>query len=242
MERRGADQVTVYQRPDGTEVVTVTDETGRLIRRTRRSPDGQEVVIIDNGWDTGPHGWRRRSSTCRRPGCASEERYIVDSEDADRNDLRDADGAAGGSHAAALLAGPVRYSPDLRARMPQRRRRHRHLRDGRGRSIPARPRACASSPTRSSAPSTAIRGRCSWSRAIPTRSERRRQFVAVRPARPVGRGAADPQFGVPPENLTSQGYGEQYLKVQTDGPLRENRRVTIRRITPLLNGPQTSQQ
>jgi outer membrane protein OmpA-like peptidoglycan-associated protein len=48
------------------------------------------------------------------------------------------------------------------------------------------------------------------------------------------------QFNVPPENLTSQGYGEQYLKVQTDGPSRENRRVTIRNITPLLNGGQAS--
>ena len=44
------------------------------------------------------------------------------------------------------------------------------------------------------------------------------------------------QFGVPAENLTSQGYGSQYLKEQTSGPSRINRRVTIRRITPLLNG------
>jgi outer membrane protein OmpA-like peptidoglycan-associated protein len=44
------------------------------------------------------------------------------------------------------------------------------------------------------------------------------------------------QFQVPPENLTSQGYGEQYLKVQTDGPERVNRRSTVRRITPLLTG------
>jgi outer membrane protein OmpA-like peptidoglycan-associated protein len=44
------------------------------------------------------------------------------------------------------------------------------------------------------------------------------------------------QFQVPAENLTSQGYGEQYLKIPTDGPERRNRRVTIRRITPLLNG------
>ena len=44
------------------------------------------------------------------------------------------------------------------------------------------------------------------------------------------------QFQVPAENLTSQGYGEQYLKEQTDGPSRINRRVTVRRITPLLNG------
>lgn len=41
-------------------------------------------------------------------------------------------------------------------------------------------------------------------------------------------------FDIPPENLVSQGYGERYLKVQTDGPERLNRRVTIRRITPLL--------
>jgi OmpA-OmpF porin, OOP family len=38
------------------------------------------------------------------------------------------------------------------------------------------------------------------------------------------------------ENLTTQGYGEQYLKVPTQGPERTNRRVTVRRITPLLTG------
>ena len=48
------------------------------------------------------------------------------------------------------------------------------------------------------------------------------------------------QFGVPAENLTSQGYGEQYLKEQTQGPSRINRRVTVRNITPLLNGGQAS--
>src|SRR5262249_40338458 len=48
------------------------------------------------------------------------------------------------------------------------------------------------------------------------------------------------QFGVPAENLTSQGYGAQFLKEQTPGPSRINRRVTVRRITPLLNGGQAS--
>jgi outer membrane protein OmpA-like peptidoglycan-associated protein len=43
------------------------------------------------------------------------------------------------------------------------------------------------------------------------------------------------QFRVPAENLVTQGYGAQYLKVQTSGPSRANRRVTIRRITPLLD-------
>ncbi|MBY5365497.1 OmpA family protein [Rhizobium sp. LARHSG275] len=41
-------------------------------------------------------------------------------------------------------------------------------------------------------------------------------------------------YGIPPENLATQGYGEQYLKVNTSGPEQENRRVTIRRVTALV--------
>ncbi|WHO71148.1 OmpA family protein [Rhizobium sp. BT03] len=41
-------------------------------------------------------------------------------------------------------------------------------------------------------------------------------------------------YGIPPENLATQGYGEQYLKVNTSGPEQENRRVTVRRVTPLV--------
>lgn len=41
-------------------------------------------------------------------------------------------------------------------------------------------------------------------------------------------------FEVPPENLVVEGYGEQYLKIDTEGDERRNRRVAIRNITPLL--------
>ncbi|MBU1213054.1 MAG: OmpA family protein [Alphaproteobacteria bacterium] len=41
-------------------------------------------------------------------------------------------------------------------------------------------------------------------------------------------------YDIPPENLVTQGYGEQFLKVETSGPDQRNRRVAIRRITPLL--------
>jgi outer membrane protein OmpA-like peptidoglycan-associated protein len=41
-------------------------------------------------------------------------------------------------------------------------------------------------------------------------------------------------FDIPAENLVTQGYGERFLKVDTDGEERLNRRVTIRRITPLV--------
>ena len=41
-------------------------------------------------------------------------------------------------------------------------------------------------------------------------------------------------FGIPPENLITQGYGEQFLKIATSGPERQNRRVAFRNITPLM--------
>jgi outer membrane protein OmpA-like peptidoglycan-associated protein len=48
-------------------------------------------------------------------------------------------------------------------------------------------------------------------------------------------------FDIPAENLTTQGYGERYLKIDTDGDERENRRVTIRRITPLVRPAEVSE-
>jgi len=41
-------------------------------------------------------------------------------------------------------------------------------------------------------------------------------------------------FDVPSENLTTQGYGERYLKVKTEAKEPLNRRVVFRRITPLV--------
>jgi outer membrane protein OmpA-like peptidoglycan-associated protein len=58
-------------------------------------------------------------------------------------------------------------------------------------------------------------------------SDRRAESVAM---------ALTQQFNVPAENLTTQGYGEQFLKVPTQGPEPANRRVSVRRVTPLLMG------
>src|SRR5262249_9200456 len=64
-------------------------------------------------------------------------------------------------------------------------------------------------------------------------SDRRAESVAL---------ALSQQFQIPAENLTSQGYGEQYLKIPTQAAERQNRRVTVRRITPLLTGDQRTGQ
>jgi outer membrane protein OmpA-like peptidoglycan-associated protein len=63
-------------------------------------------------------------------------------------------------------------------------------------------------------------------------SDRRAESVAI---------ALTEQFRVPSENLTTQGYGEQYPKVATEAAERQNRRVTARRITPLLAGQNQGQ-
>jgi outer membrane protein OmpA-like peptidoglycan-associated protein len=41
-------------------------------------------------------------------------------------------------------------------------------------------------------------------------------------------------YDVPPENLVVQGYGERFLKIETQAAEEQNRRVTIRNITPLI--------
>jgi outer membrane protein OmpA-like peptidoglycan-associated protein len=56
-------------------------------------------------------------------------------------------------------------------------------------------------------------------------SDRRAESVAL---------ALTENFEIPPENIVVQGYGEQYLKVPTETDESANRRATIRRITPLL--------
>ena len=57
-------------------------------------------------------------------------------------------------------------------------------------------------------------------------SDRRAETVAL---------ALSQYFEVPPENLVVQGYGEADLKVPTYDAEQANRRVAVRRITPLLN-------
>ena len=56
-------------------------------------------------------------------------------------------------------------------------------------------------------------------------SDRRAESLAL---------ALNEYFGVPVENMVVQGYGEQFLKVQTQGDEQSNRRATVRDITGLL--------
>jgi outer membrane protein OmpA-like peptidoglycan-associated protein len=48
------------------------------------------------------------------------------------------------------------------------------------------------------------------------------------------REALTAYYVIPAESLETAGYGERYLKIPTSEPEPENRRVSLRRVTPLV--------
>ena len=231
--RHDGETTTIIVRPDGVRIINVTDRNGHLIRRVRRNPNGQEVVIIDN----------RRP---RRGGIFIDvppprihiprDRYIVDADRVDEREIYDV-----------LIAPPVetidrdyslaqvRYSAPLRQYMrrldldihfdtgswqltPPQMDRLSLVAEALNRAIDRNPREVF-----------LIEGHTD---AVGSQddnlslSDRRAEAVAV---------ALTEAFHVPAENLVTQGYGEQELKVPTQEPSRVNRRVAIRRITPLID-------
>ena len=238
IERRGADTVTVFERPDGSRIYTVTDESGRLLRRYRRAPDGREVIIIDNRYSGPPRvgGYfiDLPPPVIRIP----RERYIVDAQYARPDDIYGALWAAPVEHIERpYTLDEIRYSPRLLERMPRvdldtvtfdtgswevtpdQVERLAVVADGISRAIAANPSEVFLVEGHTDAVGSDVDNL--------SLSDRRAESVAL---------VLSQQFGVPAENLTTQGYGEQYLKVPTQGPEQANRRVTVRRITPLLTG------
>jgi outer membrane protein OmpA-like peptidoglycan-associated protein len=245
VERRGGnEEVTIVRRPDGSEIVSVRDEYGNLIRRVRREPAGREVVLIEN----------RRSGIGIRPGYGyveeevlrlppprvtiPRERYIVETERASEADIVEAFTAPPVERVErAYTLDEVRRSEPLRERMrrvdvdtinfefgswelpPDQVNALRVIADGLRQAISRNPNEIFLVEGHTDAVGS--------DEDNLTLSDRRAETVAT---------IMTQQFQIPAENLTTQGYGEQYLKVNTQGPEAENRRVTMRRITPLLQG------
>jgi outer membrane protein OmpA-like peptidoglycan-associated protein len=241
-ETIGGETRTVVIRPDGTEVITVVAADGRLLRRVRRDSYGREIIIIDNSYRDpraiGGFYVDLPPPVVRIP----YDRYIVDAAEASPDVIYET-----------MIAPPVeridrrysldeiRFSPNVRMRMPsidvntinfetgsweitpEQAAKLQVIADGLNRAIQANPREVFLIEGHTDAVGGDVDNL--------SLSDRRAESAAT---------LLTQQFGVPAENLTSQGYGEQYLKEQTQGPSLINRRVTVRRITPLLNGGQAS--
>ena len=237
-ERVGGETRTVVIRPDGSQIINVVGGDGQLVRRIRRDREGREIIIIDNSYRdpraVGGFYVDLPPPIIRIPF----NRYIVE-----------ADVAAPELIYETLEAPPVdridrrysldeiRYSPTVRQLMPSidlntinfetgswdippdQAARLQVIADGLNRAMARNPREVFLIEGHTDAVGNPVDNL--------SLSDRRAESAAE---------LLTQQFGVPAENLTSQGYGAQYLKEQTDGPSRINRRVTVRRITPLLNG------
>ena len=130
VDRQGNDNRTIIVRPDGTQIITINDDRGNLLRRSRRGPDGREVVIIDNRRGPGFGAGLAAGVVAGAIGGyfvslpppvlrIPQNRYIVEAEDAPPQVIYDT-----------LMAPPVerierpytldeiRYSPSVRQRMP----------------------------------------------------------------------------------------------------------------------------
>ena len=259
VQHEGNDTRTVVVRPDGTQIININDRDGRLLRRMRRDRDGREIVIINNDYGRrgiGPGGVAAGVAAGVVAGAIGgyfvslpppvvsipRDRYIVEAEDAPPDVIYDT-----------LIAPPVerierpytleeiRYSPSVRERMrsvdldtinfdtgsaeipPDQAVKLQVIADGMNRAIQRNPSTVFLIEGHTDAVGDETDNL--------SLSDRRAEAAAT---------LLTQQFNVPAENLTSQGYGEQDLKIQTDGPERRNRRVTVRNITPLLNGGQAN--
>ncbi|MDB5611480.1 MAG: hypothetical protein JWP25_8380 [Bradyrhizobium sp.] len=237
-QRVGNDTRTVVIRPDGSQIVTVVGNDGQLLRRIRRDREGREIIIIDNSYrDPGAVGGfyvDLPPPVIRIP----YDRYIVDADDAPPDLIYDTMEAPPVDRIERRYSlDEIRYSPSVRQLMPSidlnsitfetgsweipsdQAAKLQAIADGLNRAIQRNPREVFLIEGHTDAVGNDVDNL--------SLSDRRAESAAE---------LLTQQFGVPAENLTSQGYGSQYLKEQTDGPSRINRRVTVRRITPLLNG------
>jgi outer membrane protein OmpA-like peptidoglycan-associated protein len=234
----GADTRTIVFRPDGSQIITVVGRDGQLLRRIRRDREGREIIIIDNTYRD-PRAFGGFYVDLPPPVLRIPyDRYIVEADDAPPDLIYETMEAPPVERIERRYSlDEIRYSPSVRALMPSidlnsinfetgsweippdQAAKLQAIADGLNRAIARNPREVFLIEGHTDAVGNDVDNL--------SLSDRRAQSAAE---------LLTQQFGVPAENLTSQGYGSQYLKEQTSGPSRINRRVTIRRITPLLNG------
>ncbi len=234
----GNETRTIVIRPDGSQIITVVGRDGQLLRRIRRDQQGREIIIIDNSYrdprSVGGFYVDLPPPVIRIP----YDRYIVDAGDASPDLIYDTMEAPPVDRIERRYSlDEIRYSPSVRQLMPSidlntinfetgsweippdQAAKLQVIADGLNRAISRNPREVFLIEGHTDAVGNDVDNL--------SLSDRRAESAAE---------LLTQQFGVPAENLTSQGYGSQYPKEQTDGPSLINRRVTIRRITPLLNG------
>lgn len=216
-------------REDGTEIVTIRDADGRVLRRVHVGADGSETMLLD---DTRTVDIVDLRNLPRREPAAFNY-----SETADRDALRQAFLATtrqpvGRSFslrqireirevrdlAVEITLSAITFDTASAAIRPAQAERLQQLGVLMAELIEEDPREMFLIEGYTDAV-----GDVASNLAL---SDRRAETVAL---------ALAEYFDVPPENLVIQGYGERFLKINTQDAERRNRRVGVRRITGLLH-------
>ena len=223
--------LTVLDRPDGTQIITVRDATGRVLRRDRVDVNGRRFPIIDDTRNYEP------VQVSRLPQPRVRELRFVDGTDpamiralldeaeqpdlgrsfslAQVRDIRQLRGLA-----PELTTDPITFASASSAISPEQAGRLARLAELMRGMIADNPREVFLIEGHTDAV-----GGAAYNLAL---SDRRAESVAL---------ALSGIFGVPPENMVVQGYGESDLKVATTQDEPQNRRVALRRITWLVDNP-----
>ena len=240
-EKRDGLDVTISVRPGGIEIFTENDDRGRPLRRYRRDREGREVILFDNRDYYRRHrGGSFTDAIVDLPPpriTIPRHSYVVDYEDASDEDVYDALSAPPVERLERTYSlEEVRRSPNLRARMrridldvinfdfgawgvsPSQYPALERIADAMNRVIDRNPNEMFLVEGHTDAVGS--------DEDNLSLSDRRAETVAI---------ILTEEFGVPPENIATQGYGEHYLKINTQAAERQNRRVAVRRITPLIS-------
>lgn len=233
---RGGRTLETVTRRNGVRIETIRDEGGYILKRTRILPNGREYVLIDN---RGRDDRRRVDYDRRLPPIRVDiprDRYIVPARRASRQEIYDT-----------ITAPPVeRVENDYTLREVRESERLRAkvrrvdldtitfetgsaiVRESQVPLLEDMARAVLALIEQD--PSTVI---LVEGHTDAVGSDVSNLALSDRRAETVARIMVE-RYGVPPENLVTQGYGEQFLKIDTERAEAQNRRATIRNITPLL--------
>lgn len=214
-------------RANGVKVVTIKASNGQVLRRVRVMPDGQQIVLFDDTVTVEPVEVTELPRTSTRSiqlSELSEEELRAALAEKERDQLHRhytlqqvREIRAVRDLVPVIELEAINFATDSAAITASEAEELRALGLAMSELIERNPNEVFLVEGHTDAV-----GSASYNLAL---SDRRAESVAL---------ALTEYFDVPPENMVVQGYGEANLKIRTPGPERQNRRATVRRITPLL--------
>ena len=225
-------------RPDGTRIITVWNRDGEIIRRVKVLPDGTRIILVYYPEDDRDHDWRDPGDDLppfTLPIPVNE--YVLYSENADEGSIEDFLSEPP-LEAAARVYTVDEVKRSARLRDTVRRVEIGDLTFDTGSAQLGRDQV--GSLGKVAAAMKAILARNPGEVFLieghtdAVGSDESNLVLSDDRAETVA-DLLSQFYDIPPENLTTQGYGERYLKVETENAERTNRRVTIRRITQLVS-------